>query len=40
MITGDLTFAAVSKTALMESLPIQLTAGSANLFFFAIWNSF
>ncbi len=39
-MTGALTFAAVSRTALMESVPTQLTAGRAKLFSFATWNTF
>ncbi|CBJ82207.1 hypothetical protein XBJ2_1610025 [Xenorhabdus bovienii str. Jollieti] len=40
MITGARTFAAVSNTALMESVPTQLTAGKAKLFSFATAKTF
>ena len=35
IITGELTFAADSKTPLIVSVPMQLTAGNANWLSFA-----
>jgi hypothetical protein len=37
MITGEFTFAAVSRVALIVLVPIVFTAGIANLLVFASW---